>query len=135
MAFMPAFTTNAMTAFPIINFPWLSGDVPGLPSYDIYISKLVRFARCCTSVLDFHSNNLQITSTQLAHGYRYHKLLKDLESSKDNTPNFFRYLVIYCFKNMCEGESLTCYDDLVNKLRRVIPNFISSVSKIDKRLR
>ena len=29
--------------FPIVNFPWSSGDVP-----------LVRFARCCTSVLDFH---------------------------------------------------------------------------------
>ena len=40
--------------FPIVNFPWLSGDVPRLPSYGIYISQLVRFARCCTSVLDFH---------------------------------------------------------------------------------
>ena len=36
--------------FPIVNFPWLSGDVPRLPSYGIYISQLVRFARCCTSV-------------------------------------------------------------------------------------
>ena len=40
--------------FPIVNFPWLSG-VPTLPSYGIYISQLVRFARCCTSVFDFHS--------------------------------------------------------------------------------
>ena len=47
--------------FPIVNFPWLSGDVPQLPSYGIYISQLVRFARCCTSVLDFNSKNLQIT--------------------------------------------------------------------------
>ena len=46
--------------FPIVNFPWLSGDVPRLP-YGIYISQLVRFARCCTSVFDFHSKNLQIT--------------------------------------------------------------------------
>ena len=51
--------------FPIVNFPWLSGDVPRLPSYGIYISQLVRFARCCTSVLDFHSKNLQITSKLL----------------------------------------------------------------------
>ena len=41
--------------FPIIIFPWLSRDVPRLPSYGIYILHLVRFARCCTSVLDFHS--------------------------------------------------------------------------------
>ena len=50
--------------FPIVNFPWLSGDVPRLPSYGIYtgILHLLRFARCCTSVFDFHSKNLQITS-------------------------------------------------------------------------
>ena len=62
--------------FPVVNFPWLSGDVPRLPSYGIYISQLVRFARCCTSVLDFHSKNLQITSKLLTQGYRYHKLRK-----------------------------------------------------------
>ena len=45
--FTPEFTTNAMT----FDFPWLSGDVPRLPPYGIYISQLVRFARCCTSVL------------------------------------------------------------------------------------
>ena len=27
--------------FPIVNFPWLSGDIPRLPSYGIYISQLV----------------------------------------------------------------------------------------------
>ena len=32
--------------FPIVNFPLLSGDVPRLPSYGIYIPQLVRFARC-----------------------------------------------------------------------------------------
>ena len=26
--------------FSIVNFPWLSGDVPRLPSYGIYISEL-----------------------------------------------------------------------------------------------
>ena len=38
---------------PIVNFSWLSGDVPGLPSYGIYISQLHRFAKCCTSVFWF----------------------------------------------------------------------------------
>ena len=31
--------------FPLVNFPWLSGDDPRLQSYGIYISQLVRFAR------------------------------------------------------------------------------------------
>ena len=63
---------------PIVNFPWLSGNVPRLPSYCtyVYISQLVRFARCCTSVFDFHSKNLQVNSKLLTQGYRYHKLRK-----------------------------------------------------------
>ena len=44
--------------FPIANFPWLSGDFPRLPSYDVDISQLVRFARCCISVLK-SSNHFQ----------------------------------------------------------------------------
>ena len=64
--------------FLIVNFPWLSGVIPRLPSYGIYISKfnLVCFARCCSNVSDFHFKNLQIASKLLTQGYRYHKLRK-----------------------------------------------------------
>ena len=62
--------------FLIVNCPWMSGDVPRLPSYGVYISQLVRFARCCTSVSDFHSKNLQITSKLLTQGCRKYKLRK-----------------------------------------------------------
>ena len=45
--------------FPIVkNFPLLSGDVPRLQSYGIYISQLVRFARCCTVVERFIPNSI-----------------------------------------------------------------------------
>ena len=60
----------------IVHFPWLSGNVPRLPSHGVYISHLVRFARCCTSVSDFYSKNLPITSKLLTQGYIYHKLRK-----------------------------------------------------------
>ena len=63
-----AYDKRDVFGFPIVNFPWLSGDVPRLPSYGIYISQLVRFARCCTSLSDFHSKNLQITSKLLTQG-------------------------------------------------------------------
>ena len=65
-------------------FPWLSGDVPRLQSHGIYISQLVRFARCCTSVLDYHSKNLKFTTKLLTQGYRYHKFRKTFGK-------FFRY--------------------------------------------
>ena len=59
--------------FPIVNFPRLSDDVPRLPSYGVYISQSVRFATCCTSVSDFPSQYLQITSKLSTQGYRYRK--------------------------------------------------------------
>ena len=31
--------------FEIVNFPFLDGDVPRSPSYGVYISQLIRFAR------------------------------------------------------------------------------------------
>ena len=95
--------------FPIVNFPWLSGDVPRLPSYGIYISQLVRFARCCTSVLDFHSKTLQITSSlHFWHRVTYITSFgKLLESSLGHTLNFCPNLVQYRFKHMYLKESLT----------------------------
>ena len=36
--------------FEIVNFPFLDGDVPRSPSYGVYISQLIRFARVCSNV-------------------------------------------------------------------------------------
>ena len=41
--------------FDIVNFPFLDGDVPRRASYGVYISQLIRFARVCNHVTDFHS--------------------------------------------------------------------------------
>ena len=92
--------------FPIINFLWLSGDVPRLSSYGIYISQLVRFARCCTSVLDFHSKNFQILQNCWHRVIDIQSSEKHLESSLDHTLNFCRNLMIFRTKNICQKESL-----------------------------
>ena len=62
--------------FEILNFPFLDGDVPRSPSYGVYISQLIRFARVCSNVDDFNSRNLFLTSKLLKQGYRYHKIRK-----------------------------------------------------------
>ena len=48
--------------FEIVNFPFLDGDVPRSPSYGVYISQLIRFARVCSHVGDFNKRNLLLTS-------------------------------------------------------------------------
>ena len=93
--------------FPTVNFPWLSGDVPRLPSYGIYISQLVRFARCCASVFDF----ILIIIKSLQNYWHRHADITSfeirLESSLGHTLNFCPNLVQYRFKNMFLNESLT----------------------------
>ena len=43
--------------FEIVNFPYLDGDIPRSPSYCVYTSQLIRFARVCSKVDDF--NNIE----------------------------------------------------------------------------
>ena len=87
--------------FPIVNFPWLSGDVPRLPSYGVYISKLVRFV-----ALAFRISILKTFFKLLTQGYRYHKLRKSFGSSSGHTLTCCLNLVKYRFKNMLRKESL-----------------------------
>ena len=62
--------------FEIVNFPFLDRDVPRSPSYGVYISQLICFARGCFNVDDFHNRNLFLTAKLLKQGYRYHKIRK-----------------------------------------------------------
>ena len=83
-------------SFPIVNFPFLDGDVPLAPSYGVYISQLVRFARICNNVSDFNERNLCITEKLLHQGFRYHKLVKTF------TKFYHRYNdIILKYKSTC----------------------------------
>ena len=39
--------------FHTVNFPYLSSNIPSGPSYGVYISQLIRYARCCSHYDDF----------------------------------------------------------------------------------
>ena len=61
----------------IVNFPLLDGDVLRSPSYDVYISQLIRFVRVCSNVNDFNKRNLFLTAIfLLKQGNSYHKIRK-----------------------------------------------------------
>ena len=49
--------------FDIINFPFLDGDVPRCPSYGVYISQLIRFARVCSHVDNFNTRSIYTFSS------------------------------------------------------------------------
>ena len=62
--------------FAIVNFPFLDVDEPRRPSYGVYISQLIRFAKMCSHVEDLNARNKCLTAKLLKQGYRYHRLQK-----------------------------------------------------------
>ena len=104
-----------------------------------YLHFAVGYICRCTSVLDFHSKNLQITSKLLTQSYRYHKLRKTFGKFFRSYSELLSKFGDISFKEyLSNGISHPVfYGDLVYKLRRVkdTPNFFSSGSKIVKRLR
>ena len=50
--------------FRIVNFPDMGSNIPAHPAYGVYISQLVRYARICTSKVDF-MNRLRGLSLRL----------------------------------------------------------------------
>ena len=51
--------------FEKVNFPFLDGDVPRSPSYGVYISQLICFARVCSNIDDFNNRTLFMTAKLL----------------------------------------------------------------------
>ena len=122
--------------FEIVNFPFLDGDVPRSPSYGVYISQLIRFARVCSNVDDFNNRNLFLTAKLLKQGYKYHKIRKSFSKF------YYRHSELIVKYNiglktlLQQGISEPIfYGDLVYKFKRIVgkPNFSDQLKKIVKR--
>ena len=106
-----------------IIFSFLDGDVPRSPSYGVYISQLIRFARVCSNVDDYNNRNLFLTAKSISKFYHRHSELivkyniglKTLLQQGISEPIF--------------------YGDLVYKFKQIVgkPYFSDQFKKIVKR--
>ena len=55
--------------FHIGNFPFLSSNIPFGLSYCVYISQLIRYARCCSHYNDFRYRHKCLVDRLLSQGY------------------------------------------------------------------
>ena len=55
--------------FHIVNFRFLSSNIPSGPSYGVYISQLIRYARCCSHNNDFRYRHKCLVDRLLSQGY------------------------------------------------------------------
>ena len=65
--------------FEIVNFPFLCGNIPQSPSYGVYMSQLIRFARASTFYDDFLFRSRQLTTKLLGQGYKRSRLISTLK--------------------------------------------------------
>ena len=55
--------------FLIVNFPFLSSNIPFGPSYGVYISQLIRYGRCSSHYGDFRHCHKYLVDRLLSQGY------------------------------------------------------------------
>ena len=65
--------------FHIVNFPFLSSNIPSGPSYGVYISQLIRYARCCSHYDDFRYRQKCLVDRLLSQGYKALRLEKSFK--------------------------------------------------------
>ena len=121
--------------FEIVNFPFLDGDVPRSPSYGVYISQLIRFARVCSNVDDFNNRNILLTDKLLKQGYRYHKIRKAFSKFYHRHSELIVKYNIGLKTLLQQGISEPIfYGDLVYKFKRIVgkPHFRDQFKKIVK---
>ena len=119
--------------FEIVNFPFLDGDVPRSPSYGVYISQLIRFARVCSNIDDFNNRNLFLTAKLFKQGYRYHNIRKAFSKFYYRHSELFVKYNIGLKTLLQQGISEPIvYCDLVYKFKRIVgkPNFSDQLKKI-----
>ena len=66
--------------FHIVNFPSLSSNIPSGPSYGVYISQFIRYARCCSHYDDFRYCQKCLVDQLLSQGYRALRLDKSFKN-------------------------------------------------------
>ena len=51
----------------------MSSNIPSGPSYGVYISQLIRYARCCSCYDDFRNRHKMLVERLVSQGYQYER--------------------------------------------------------------
>ena len=65
--------------FHLVNFSFLSSNIPSGPSYGVYISQLIRYARSCSHYDHFRYRHKCLVDRLLPQGYEALRLEKSLK--------------------------------------------------------
>ena len=95
-------------SFHIVNFPFLSSNIPSGPTYGVYTSQLIRYARCCSQYSDFSARHKTLVERLLSQGYKSNRLSNTFKKFYDR------------------------YNDLIGKYNVSLPNLLKHCCLLDK---
>ena len=69
---------NKMDDFPFAmhNYPHLDSNIPCMPTYGVYISQLIRFAKACDTYPDFLTRHQRFVFTLMRQRFKYDLLCR-----------------------------------------------------------
>ena len=88
--------------FSTVNFPDLSGNIPAKHSYGVFVSQLIRYARCCMDVNDFISRTKRLVKRLVNQGFKPHCLRQVFEKfAMKHVELLFKYN--YSINEICDS--------------------------------
>ena len=83
--------------FDIVIFPFISSTIPSAPTYGIYGSQLICYARCCSNYSDFLLPHRAIVTRLLSQGYKVNCLSNTFKKFYGrNTDLVGQYQINFC---------------------------------------
>ena len=95
-------------SFHIVNFPFLSSNIPSGPTYGVYTSQLIRYARCCSQYSDFSARHKTLVERLLSQGYKSNRLSNTFKKFYDR------------------------YNELIGKYNVSLPNLLKHCCLLNK---
>ena len=92
------YDTRDAFGFHIVNFPFMSSNIPSAPAYGVYASQLIRYAHCCSNYSDLLLLHRILVTRLLSQGYKVNCLSNTFKKFYDRHTD----LVGQYKKNVCQ---------------------------------
>ena len=70
---------EAQSFVNIVNFPFMSSNIPSAPAYGVYASQLIHYACCCSNDSDFLLRHRALVTRLLSQAASQSQILKSFE--------------------------------------------------------
>ena len=87
--------------FHIVNFPFMSSNIPTAPAYGVYAPQLIRYARCCSNYSDFLLRHRALVTRLLSQGYKVNCLSNTFKKFYGSHTDLVGQYKEKCLPNVC----------------------------------